>query len=113
MIYVIALICVVGIACGQILFKLSAVSLHKTGSILDPSTMTLLLSSFALYGVMTIAWIWVLQKAELGKVYPLMALAFVIVPIGSHLVFGERFQTQYFAGIALIMAGIIVATRSA
>jgi drug/metabolite transporter (DMT)-like permease len=73
----------------------------------------LLASSFALYGIMTIAWIWVLQKAELGKVYPLMALAFVIVPLGSHLVFGERFQTQYFVGVALIMAGIIVTVRSA
>ncbi|MGN6478598.1 EamA family transporter [Luteibacter sp.] len=113
MTYIIALICVVGIACGQILFKLSAASLQKTGSWFDPSTAILLLSSFALYGVMTIAWIWVLQKADLGKVYPLMALAFVIVPIGSHLMFGERFQPQYFVGVALIMAGIIVAVRSA
>jgi drug/metabolite transporter (DMT)-like permease len=111
--YFIALICVVGIACGQILFKLSAASLKRTGSLFDPSTLLLLASSFALYGIMTIAWIWVLQKAELGKVYPLMALAFVIVPLGSHLMFGERFQPQYFAGVGLIMVGIIVAVRSA
>lgn len=113
MTYFVALICVFGIATGQILFKLSAASLKKTGSFFDPSTLLLLCSSFALYGVMTIAWIWVLQKADLGKVYPLMALAFVIVPLGSHLVFGERFQTQYFVGVALIMVGIIVAVRSA
>lgn len=113
MTYVIALICVIGIACGQILFKLSAASLKKTGSFFDLSTLMLLGSSFALYGIMTIAWIWVLQKADLGKVYPLMALAFVIVPLGSHLVFGERFQPQYFVGVALIMVGIIVAVRSA
>lgn len=113
MTYFIALICVVGIACGQILFKLSAASLKRTGSLFDPSTLLLLGSSFALYGVMTIAWIWVLQKAELGKVYPLMALAFVIVPLGSHLMFGERFQPQYFVGVGLIMIGIIVAVRSA
>lgn len=113
MTYFIALICVVGIASGQILFKLSAVSLQKTGSLFDPSTMLLLVSAFAFYGIMTIAWIWVLQKADLGKVYPLMALAFVIVPIGSHLAFGERFQPQYFLGVALIMIGIIIAVRSA
>lgn len=110
---VVALICVVGIACGQILFKLSAISLRKTGSFFNPSTLVLLLSSFALYGIMTIAWIWVLQKADLGKVYPLMALAFVIVPLGSHIIFGERFQPQYFAGVALIMAGIVVTVRAA
>lgn len=113
MTYIIALICVVGIASGQILFKLSAISLKKTGSYFDPSTLTLLISALALYGIMTIAWIWVLQKADLGRVYPLMALAFVIVPIGSHFVFGERFQLQYFIGIAMIMAGIVVAVRSA
>jgi drug/metabolite transporter (DMT)-like permease len=110
--YLIALICVIGIASGQILFKLSAVSLKKTGSFFDPQTMTWLFFAFALYGIMTIAWIWVLQKAELGRIYPLMALAFVIVPIGSHFVFGERFQPQYFVGVALIMAGIMVAVRS-
>lgn len=112
MTYVIALICVIGIACGQILFKMSALSLKKTGSFFDPSTLALLFSSFALYGIMTIAWIWVLQKADLGKIYPLMALAFVIVPVGSHLVFGERFQTPYFIGVILIMSGIIVAVKS-
>lgn len=113
MTYFIAIICVIGIACGQILFKLSAASLKKTGSFFDLNTLTLLFSSFALYGIMTIAWIWVLQKADLGKVYPLMALAFVIVPIGSHFMFGERFQPQYFVGVGLIMIGIIVAVRSA
>lgn len=112
MTYIIALICVVGIASGQILFKLSADSLKKTGSFFDSSTMVLLFLALALYGIMTVVWIWVLQKADLGRIYPLMALAFVIVPVGSHFVFGERFQPQYFVGIALIMVGIIVATRS-
>ncbi|WP_243050028.1 hypothetical protein [Dyella sp. RRB7] len=112
MTYLVALICVVGIATGQILFKLSAVSLKKSGSFFDSATLMLLFASFALYGFMTIAWIWVLQKADLGKVYPLMALAFIIVPFGSHLVFGERFQMSYFFGVALIMSGIVVAVRS-
>jgi drug/metabolite transporter (DMT)-like permease len=110
--YFIALICVVGIASGQSLFKLSAASLKRTGSFFDPSTLMMMFAALTLYGIMTLAWIWVLQKAELGRIYPLMALAFIIVPIGSHFVFGERFQPQYFAGVALIMVGIIVAVRS-
>ena len=111
MTYLIALICVLGIAAGQILFKLSASSLHNSGSFFDPKTMMTLFSAFALYGITTIGWVWVLQKVDLGKVYPLMALAFVLVPIGSHFVFGERFQPQYFIGIILIMLGIFVAVR--
>lgn len=112
MIYLIALICVLGIAGGQLLFKLSAVSLSKTGSFFAPDTAILLATSLALYGLVTIAWIWVLQKAELGRIYPLMALAFIVVPLGSHFLFGERFQPMYFAGIALIMAGIVITVRA-
>lgn len=109
--YIVALICVLGIALGQILFKLSAAELHKSGSLFDFKTASILLSAFALYGFTTIAWVWVLQKADLGKVYPLMALAFVIVPIGSHFVFGERFNAQYIIGVLLIVAGIIVTVK--
>lgn len=110
--YIVALICVLGIAIGQILFKLSAVALHKSGSLFELKTALTLLSAFALYGFTTIAWVWVLQKVELGKVYPLMALAFALVPLGSHFFFGERFQPQYFLGVALIMAGIVIAVKA-
>lgn len=112
MVYLIAILCVVGIAAGQILFKLSAASLQRTGSFFDASTLLTLFSAFALYGLTTIAWVWVLQKIELGRAYPLMALAFVLVPTGSHIFLGERFQSQYFIGITLIVAGIIIAIRS-
>ncbi len=112
MTYFIAIICVLGIAAGQILFKVSASALHKSGNYFDFNFLSTLFCAFALYGITTIAWVWVLQKIELGKVYPLMALAFVIVPIGSHLFFGEKFQTQYFVGVAVIIAGIIITVKA-
>nr|WP_197979183.1 EamA family transporter [Pseudomonas coleopterorum] len=104
--------CVIGIAGGQILFKLSASALHKSGSIFDSQTLIILFSAFALYGVTTIAWVWVLQKIDLGKAYPLMAMAFILVPIGSHFIFGEKFSYQYFLGVALISVGIVVAVKA-
>jgi drug/metabolite transporter (DMT)-like permease len=112
LVQIIAFVCVLGIAIGQILFKLSANSLGQTGSFFAPKTVTLLFSALALYGLTTIAWVWVLQKVELGRVYPLMALAFILVPMGSHFILGERFQMQYFLGVALIMVGIVVAVRA-
>jgi drug/metabolite transporter (DMT)-like permease len=110
--YLAALLCVVGIAIGQILFKLSAISLEKNGSFFHPNTAITLISAFALYGLTTIAWVWVLQKIELGQAYPLMALAFVFVPIGSYFFLNERFSIQYLFGIALIILGILISTRS-
>lgn len=112
MIYFVAVLCVLGIAAGQILFKLSASALHKSGSIFDSQTLMILFSAFALYGITTIAWVWVLQKIDLGKAYPLMAMAFILVPIGSHFIFGEKFSYQYFLGVALISVGIIVAVKA-
>lgn len=111
LVQLVAILCVVGLAIGQILFKLSATSLTQTGSFFAPKTATTLLVAMTLYATTTIAWVWVLQKVELGRVYPLMALAFVLVPLGSYFILGERFQSQYFVGVALIMIGIVVAVR--
>lgn len=108
---IVAVLCVIGLAIGQILFKLSATSLSQTGSFFAFKTAATLLAAMCLYAITSIAWVWVLQKVELGKVYPLMALAFVLVPLGSYIILGERFQTQYFQGVALIVIGIIVAVR--
>lgn len=112
MTYLLALVCVIGIAAGQILFKMSSISLQKSGSWLDIQTLTVLFSAFALYGLTTVLWVYILQKADLGKIYPLMAFAFAIVPIGSHFFFGERFQPQYFLGIAMIIMGIMLTVRA-
>ena len=105
-------LCVVGLAMGQILFKVSANSLAQTGSFFAPKTAATLFAAMTLYAITSIAWVWLLQKVELGRVYPLMALAFVLVPLGSYFIFGERFQPQYFVGVALIVTGIIVAVRA-
>ena len=112
MISVTAVLCVLGLAVGQILFKLSAISLAESGSFFDPKTAATLIAAMCLYGITSIAWVWMLQKIELGRVYPLMALAFVLVPLGSHFIFGEKFSPQYFVGVALIVSGIIVVAKA-
>jgi drug/metabolite transporter (DMT)-like permease len=111
-IYVIAFICVLGLAIGQILFKASATALTQTGSFFAPKTAMTFFAAMCLYGVTSIVWVWLLQKMELGRLYPFMALAFVMVPIGSYLFLGEKFSPQYFIGVALIVAGIIVIVRA-
>jgi len=109
--YVVAIFCVLGMAIGQIFFKISANALTESGRVFAMKPATTLFAAMCLYGITSVAWVWVLQKIELGRVYPLMALAFVLVPLGSHFVFGERFQSQYFLGVGMIVAGIVVAVR--
>ncbi len=112
MIYLIAAFCVLGIAIGQLLFKLSANWLQRTGNLFDTHTLLALVAAFTVYGITSLVWVWLLQKGDLGRLYPLMAFAFIAVPIGSHYFFGERFPTQYFVGITLIMTGIIITMKS-
>ena len=111
-IYAAAILCVVGLAVGQILFKVSATALSESGTFFAIKPAAILFATMCLYGVTSVVWVWILQKVELGRVYPLMALAFVLVPIGSHFVFGERFQPQYFVGVAIIMVGIFITVKA-
>jgi drug/metabolite transporter (DMT)-like permease len=110
--YLVAILCVIALAVGQVLFKMSATALTESDSFFAIKPAKTLFAAMCLYGITSVAWVWVLQKVELGRVYPLMALAFVLVPLGSHFVFGERFQPQYFVGVAMIMAGIIIAVKA-
>jgi len=111
-VYVAAIFCVIGMAIGQILFKISATALSESGTFFAIKPAAVLFSAILLYGTTSVTWVWVLQKVELGRVYPLMALAFILVPLGSHIIFGERFQLQYFIGVAMIMIGIVVAVKA-
>lgn len=110
--YLVAVLCVFGIAIGQILFKLSAASFKHAGSLYDLRGLVVLAAAFLLYGITTIGWVWVLRNVELGRAYPLMALAYVIVSILAYFALGERFNGQYVLGVVLIVIGIIVSVRA-
>lgn len=108
--YIIAIFCVAGLTAGQLLFKVSANIFASTG--FTPRAIAYMAIALSIYMIQTIAWIWALKTISLGKVYPIMALAFVLIPLGSMYLFNEKFTLSYWAGIALIFAGIIVTTRS-
>lgn len=108
----VAVFCVLGIVVGQLLFKMGANAWASSGSFFALKTLTVLAAAMTLYGLTSLAWVWVLQKADLGKVYPYMALAFILVPLGSYLLFTEKFQPQYLFGVILIATGILLTMRS-
>lgn len=110
--YLGAFFCVLAMAIGQILFKLSSIHLKTSGSFCDLKFLGALFFALLLYGITSIAWVWILQKVDLGRIYPIMALAFILVPLGSYFVFGEKFGTQYFLGVLLIVAGVVISIRS-
>jgi drug/metabolite transporter (DMT)-like permease len=105
---VLAITIVAMISGGQILFKVAAEKLHASQGQLTPSVMGTVALSFAIYGLATLGWIWLLQWFSLSRIYPVMALSFILVPIGSAILFGERLTISYFAGVALLLSGLLI-----
>jgi len=112
LIYLGALACVICTAAGQVLFKAGANAVSQSGSVLAARPAFLLLTAFAVYFFTSMGWMLLLRKAPLGQLYPVMALSFVLVPAASFLLFGEQFSSRYFAGVALIVAGVILCVKS-
>lgn len=108
MAYLVALVCVVGIATGQILFKLCSIATLQNGSFVSKSALAAFAGAIIMYAITSVAWVWVLQKIELSRAYPFMAIAFVLVPSASYYLFGEQLSSQYSLGVAFIVLGFFV-----
>jgi drug/metabolite transporter (DMT)-like permease len=103
-----ALVIVAMISTGQILFKIAAERISASGGQLTLPAMSVVALSLALYGIATLAWIWILQWYPLSRIYPLMALSFILVPVGGVLIFDERLTLSFFGGTALLLAGLFL-----
>lgn len=103
-----AILCVGLIAAGQILFKFVALSMNAAGTPLDRNVILFAGTAITIYGLATIFWILLLQVAPLGRLYPYMALSFVLVALASWLLFHEQITAGHIAGLGLIVAGLLV-----
>lgn len=75
---------------------------------MNPFILTGLISAF----VASLFWMAAMTKFELSYAYPFMSLSFVFVFILSILLFKETVTMMKFLGLALIILGIFVTSRS-
>jgi undecaprenyl phosphate-alpha-L-ara4N flippase subunit ArnE len=106
-----AVVCVMMIAAGQILFKLAAGQWQIDGwswgtlkGFLSPA----LITALAIYGIATVLWVYALRVLPLSLALPLNAMVFFIVPLLAHWVVGEPLRAKTFVGAVVIMAGVLV-----
>lgn len=66
------------------------------------------LSGLAAAVLASACWLLAIDRLELGYAYPFMALSFVLVPLGSTILFGEPLPATQMLGLALIVAGATV-----
>ena len=105
---VLVLCSVLMIAAGQLLFKVLGARLQAGIPPLDPRMIGIAGGAFAIYGMATLLWIYVLKTLPLTRAYPFMALSFVLVPLGGMLFFQESVRPSYVMGLVLIVAGVVL-----
>ena len=67
---------------------------------------------FVCYGVSAVLWIAVVSNVDLSLAYPMVSLAYVLVFLASWLLLGEQISPVRIAGLAIIVAGVLVISRS-
>ena len=103
----------VGMAIGQVLFKMGARALVAEGPLLHKLLSPYLAAGILLYGVTMLAWVWQLCMVDLSRAYPFIALAFAIVPLLGIFVLGETVSVRYWVGVACIILGIAIVQSAA
>ncbi|MBD3366639.1 MAG: EamA family transporter [Candidatus Eisenbacteria bacterium] len=70
------------------------------------------LLGFVCYGVSAVLWIAVVSNVDLSLAYPMVSLAYVVVFLASWLFLGEQISALRIAGLVIIVAGVLVISRS-
>jgi len=109
--YIPVLLCTIGIAIGQLLFKRAALDWKQHVSLQAFALSPVLWSALIVYSLTTVLWVYALRQIDLSRAYTIMALNFIFVPIGAWYFFGETTTPSYWIGVALIILGIVVCTK--
>ena len=64
------------------------------------------------YGLSVIVWVIGLSRVPVSQAYPLLSLGYVITALGAWLLLGEVISLQRSVGIAVIIIGVVLVTRS-
>jgi drug/metabolite transporter (DMT)-like permease len=108
------ILCAVGIAGGQVLLKLATAqvaSLSSVKSMLHDLLNLYFLMASVVYVMTSLVWIWLLSLVPLKHAYPLIALAFLIVPFLARLFLREKLEVGSIIGGLIIMIGVYVSAR--
>jgi drug/metabolite transporter (DMT)-like permease len=102
----------VGMASGQVLFKLAAQRFPASAEVGEQLTSLLgnsyFFVAFAFYCALAICWVWILTFTPLSRAYPFVALAFAITPVLGWWLFDEPINLRLGLGIVAIVLGLVL-----
>ncbi|MFZ5511704.1 MAG: DMT family transporter [Pseudomonadota bacterium] len=71
-----------------------------------------ILAGIACYAVSLALWIVALSRVEVSVAYPMVSLGYVVTAAAAWLLLGEDVNAMRLAGIAIIIAGVLVVAKS-
>jgi drug/metabolite transporter (DMT)-like permease len=109
----------IGMSLGQLLFKFAALSISpsvpdaplEAGGIFHLGLNPYFIGAVSLYFGLSFLWVWILTFTPLSRAYPFVALAFIVTPLASHLLFTEALDLKFYFGLAFIVVGLILVIR--
>ncbi len=115
------LICIFAGASGQICWKHAMSNMDRINSfddllqpksILSIITDKYILVGLILYASSTFLWLGALSTLDVSFMYPMLSLGYVITAILAFVFLGENVPMVRWVGIALVVAGCFLITRS-
>jgi len=115
------MVCILFGAFGQIFMKTGMNQLDKIddmAELIDPTTaMGVLKNKYVvggllLYAISAFLWLGALSTLDVSFMYPMLSLAYVITAILALIFLGENLTTVRWVGIALVVAGCFLITKS-
>ena len=99
-------------ATANVCIKLGVRRLPEASGLLEAATSPTLWLGLACFGLSLVGYTIALKKLDISFAYPVMVgVGFVIVSTAAVLLFDEKLTLAKTSGMALILAGIIVAAR--
>jgi drug/metabolite transporter (DMT)-like permease len=65
-----------------------------------------------LFAGSALAWLFVLSRVPLSFAYPFASLSYLLIVVADRFVFHETIPPARWAGVALIMSGIVLVART-
>ncbi len=119
MVYVLVAISVASMSAAQLLLKRGLVDVGQFPGLRDVVPFFLkaytngyVIGSVLLTVVTALAWVSAVSKGELSRLYPFMALSYVLVALFSQVLFNEGVTTARWIGIAVICVGVALVSRT-
>ena len=71
-----------------------------------------ILGGLACYAVSVVVWILALSRVEVSLAYPMLSIGYLVNAVLAWWLFGEAVTVERLAGIAVIIAGVVLVARS-